>query len=34
VSELSFVDAEDAMDFVATDLMRDRGDDLYDPEEA
>ena len=33
VSELSFKDAEDAMDFVATDLMRDRGDDLYEPEE-
>jgi hypothetical protein len=33
VSELSFADAEDAMDFVALDLMQDRGDEAYDPDE-
>ena len=27
------VDAEDALDFTATDLMRDRGDDPYEVEE-
>ena len=31
VSELCFDDAEDALDFTATDLMRDKGDDPYDP---
>jgi hypothetical protein len=34
VSELCFDDAEDALDFTATDLMRDRGDDPYEPEDA
>ncbi|MCK5910047.1 MAG: hypothetical protein KAG62_08875, partial [Caulobacter sp.] len=33
VSELCFDDAEDALDFTATDLMRDRGDDPYEVEE-
>jgi len=33
VSELSFEHPEDAMDFVATDLMVDRGDEYYEPEE-
>ena len=32
VSELSFENAEDAMDFVAEDLMYDKSNVVYDPE--
>jgi uncharacterized cysteine cluster protein YcgN (CxxCxxCC family) len=33
ISEASLARPEDALDFVATDLMEDRGDDAYDPDE-